>query len=109
MMEFISEEDLETFEGWLKYQAVEPSTADEFETWRRLFEETRKLSATSPKVGLMKLQRAPGESRYAVAEAASGSRCGFAARRRASSSSCCRVAIGDGTSTRATTLTARST
>jgi len=67
MMEFISEEDLETFEGWLKYQAVEPSTADEFETWRRLFEETRKLSAASPKVGLMKLQRAPGEYRYAVA------------------------------------------
>ncbi len=35
--------------------------------WRRLFEEARERSATSHKVGLMKLQPVPGEHRYAVA------------------------------------------
>ena len=35
--------------------------------WRRLFEEARQRSATSHKVGVMKLQPVPGEHRYAVA------------------------------------------
>jgi len=67
--EFISEDDLRTFEGWLRYQAVDASTmpADELAMWRRLFEEVRQRSATSPKVGLMKLQPVPGEHKYAVA------------------------------------------
>lgn len=69
MHEFISEDDLRTFEGWLRYQAVDVSTmpADELAMWRRLFEEVRQRSATSPKVGLMKLQPVPGEHKYAVA------------------------------------------
>ncbi len=69
MNEFISEDDLRTFEGWLRYQAVDASTmaAEELAMWRRHFEEASQRSATSPKVGLMKLQPVPGEHRYAVA------------------------------------------
>jgi len=51
MSDFISEEDLETFEGWLQYQGVAPTTSEELETWLRLFEEVRQRSAASPKVG----------------------------------------------------------
>lgn len=65
--DFISEDDLQTFEGWLKYQAVSPTTAEELATWRGFFDEARQRSAASPKVGLMKLQPIPGEHRYAVA------------------------------------------
>jgi hypothetical protein len=67
--EFIGEDDLNTFEGWLKYQAVDAATMTpvELAIWRGLFDEGRKLSLASPKVGLMKLQPIPGEHRYAVA------------------------------------------
>jgi hypothetical protein len=67
MDDFISEEDLQTFDGWLRYQAVSPSSVEEVEVWRRLFEEVRQRSANAPKVGLMKLQPVEGEYRYAVA------------------------------------------
>jgi hypothetical protein len=69
VQEFISEDDLQTFEGWMRYQAIDTSTmaAVELTTWRRLFEEARQRWATIPKVGLMKLQPVPGEHRYAVA------------------------------------------
>jgi ribosomal protein L30 len=67
VLEFISEDDLGTFEGWLKYQAVDAATTtpDELAMWRDLFDEGRKRSLASPKVGLMKLKA--GEHRYAVA------------------------------------------
>jgi hypothetical protein len=67
--EFISEDDLETLEGWLRYQAVDTATTapEELDKWRRLFEDARQRTATCPKVGLMKLQPVPGEHRYAVA------------------------------------------
>ena len=69
MQEFISEDDLKTFEGWLRYQAVDASTTapEELAMWRGVFEEGRRCSAANPKVGLMKLQPVPGEHRYAVA------------------------------------------
>jgi hypothetical protein len=68
MQEFISEDDLETFEGWMMYQGVDPTTVpEELEMWRGLFDEARKRSSATPKVGLMKLQPVPGEHRYAVA------------------------------------------
>jgi hypothetical protein len=43
MQDFISEDDLDTFEGWLRYQAVDPTTvtADELANWRSLFDEAR--------------------------------------------------------------------
>jgi hypothetical protein len=66
---FISEEDLRTLEGWLKYQGVDPATITpgEQKMWQGLFEEAMKASDANPKVGLMKLQRVPGEQKYAVA------------------------------------------
>jgi hypothetical protein len=69
VQEFISEDDLKTFEGWLKYQTVDAATTapEELERWRHLFDEARERSAASPKVGLMKFQLVPGEHRYAVA------------------------------------------
>ena len=68
MNEFISDDDLQTFEGWLNYQAVKTSmmTSGEFATWRDRFEETQKQRAIS-KVGLMNLKTVPGENKYAVA------------------------------------------
>jgi hypothetical protein len=67
--EFISEDDLETFEGWLRYQGFDAATLtpDDLAEWRGMFDEVRKRSSVTAKVGLMKLQPVPGEHRYAVA------------------------------------------
>jgi hypothetical protein len=69
LREFISEDNLQTFEGWLRYQAVDASTTapEALAVWRREFEDARQRCASSPKIGLMKLQPVPGEHRYAVA------------------------------------------
>jgi hypothetical protein len=67
--EFISEDDLETFEGWLRYQGFDAAilAPDELTEWRDMFDKARKDSLATPKVGLMKLRTMPGEHRYAVA------------------------------------------
>jgi hypothetical protein len=67
--DFISEDDLLIFERWLKYQAVDPTalTPDELAMWRDMFDEGMARRESSPKVGLMNLQRVPGEQKYAVA------------------------------------------
>jgi len=67
--EFISEDDLEVFEKWLKYQGAPRETLapEELEEWGRAFDEVRKSAGATPKVGLMKIRRAPGEHAYAVA------------------------------------------
>lgn len=67
--DFISEDDLKTFTGWLRYQGIDSSTAspEDLEAWRGMFEEVRKETDSAPKVGLMKLRSVPGEYRYAVA------------------------------------------
>jgi hypothetical protein len=67
MSEFISEDDLKTFEGWLGYQGIDLKTAppDELAQWRAIFDEISKKP--SPKIGLMNLGSIPGEHRYAVA------------------------------------------
>lgn len=67
MSEFISEDDLKTFEGWLRYQGFDPSavTLDELAQWQAIFDEI--IKSPTPKVGLMKLRSLPGEHRYAVA------------------------------------------
>lgn len=70
MSAFISEDDLKTFEGWMTFQAIDPTalSAEQLETWRELFEESRTRAEAAPKVGLMKLSvLQSGESRYAVA------------------------------------------
>ena len=70
MQEFISEDDLNTFEGWLRYQAIDATTTppDELAMWRGHFDEKMERSlVASPEVGLMKLQPVPGQHLYAVA------------------------------------------
>ena len=69
MDDLISEEDLQTFEGFLKYQAVDPAklTLDELAMWRDYFDEANRSRESSSKVGLMKLRPAPGERKYGVA------------------------------------------
>lgn len=69
MQEFISEDDLKTFEGWFRYQGFDPATtaSEELETWRGVFDEMRARSSASSKVGRMKLGAIVGEHRYAVA------------------------------------------
>jgi hypothetical protein len=69
MDNFISEDDLLNFEGFLKYQAVVPATItpDELKFWQARFDEAMVRRKTSPKVGLMKLQRRPDEQKFAVA------------------------------------------
>lgn len=117
-MEFISEDDLHTFEGWLRYQPIDAATTapKELEKWRQLFEETKRRTAAFQKVGLMKLN-VPGEHRYAVAIDGGPDlwltlwvRCSH----RASFSSCCPAAVENGTvetgiPTRVITSTARCT
>ena len=66
-MEFISEDELQTFEGWLKYQAPGPLTPESLAMWRKSFEEIHQ-SADIPKVGTMKLD-GTGEHLYGVAVA----------------------------------------
>jgi hypothetical protein len=65
--EFISENDLQTFEGWLRYQAVGPLTEAELAAWRGIFDKAQRQCPATPKVGLMKLRSVPDEHRYAVA------------------------------------------
>ena len=68
--QFISEHDVKTFEGWLKYQAIDPAslTAAELATWRSLYEATRELADAQPQIGLMRLKpMKAGERRIGVA------------------------------------------
>jgi hypothetical protein len=67
-MDKFSEDDLKTFEGWLKYQGFDAATLapDELAQRRNMFDEGRSQAAS--KVGLIKLSPLlPGEHRYAVA------------------------------------------
>jgi hypothetical protein len=61
------EDDLNTFEGWLRDQAVDAATTPphELAMWRDIYDEVH--SSARPKIGLMKLRSDPGEQRYAVA------------------------------------------
>jgi hypothetical protein len=73
MGHFISEDDLKTFEGWLKYQGYDSSmlASDDLAKWRELFNEISKRPDS--KVGLMKLgSSVPGDRIYGVAVRDSG-------------------------------------
>jgi hypothetical protein len=68
--EFVSENDLQTFEVWLKeIQGIDPEILEpnEFAQWRSIHQDVMAKSAASPKVGYMKLHAGPGEHLYAVA------------------------------------------
>jgi hypothetical protein len=65
---FISEDDLNSFEGWLRYQGYDPEmlAPDDLEKWREVYDEIKKRP--NAKVGLMKLgSSVPGDRIYAVA------------------------------------------
>jgi hypothetical protein len=67
-LEFIDEGELQTFEGWLKFQGFnDPSSLseDELATWREMFDDAVTRREAAGKVGLMNLRR-PGDSLYAV-------------------------------------------
>ena len=73
MSHFISEDDLKTFEGWLKYQGYDPTmlAPDDLAKWRDLYDEISKRP--NAKVGLMKLgSSVPGDRIYGVAVRDSG-------------------------------------
>jgi hypothetical protein len=65
MSDFTSEDDLNTFKGWLKYQLGDTILPpDQLEIWRSMYEECKPPSS----LGLMNLKPLrPGEYRYAVA------------------------------------------
>jgi hypothetical protein len=67
-LEYIHEDELSTYEGWLKYQAFDPSsmTEDEAIAARELFNAAVNARTTADRVGRMKLKR-PGDTLYAVA------------------------------------------
>ena len=114
MQEFISEDDLTTFEGWLRYQGFDAAmlAPDELTDWRDMFDKARRDSLATPKVGLMKLARIPGQYRYAVA-VRDGSDLWLTLwvkrSKKGSFSLWCRARARAGTFTRATTSTARCT
>jgi hypothetical protein len=66
LREFISEDDLNTLEGFLRSQAVDPATItpEELEMWRGFFDEVTLASSANRKVGLMK---PPSGKLYGVA------------------------------------------
>jgi hypothetical protein len=68
VQDFISEDDLRSFDKWLGYQGVDGAATDRnaLAEWRHIFDEMTALSSATPKVGLMKLKKA-GEYLYAVA------------------------------------------
>jgi hypothetical protein len=68
-LDYISEDDLNTYEGWLKYQAIDLSalTEEEAVDVREIFDDAVKATMTARKVGRMKLKARPGEFKYAVA------------------------------------------
>jgi hypothetical protein len=65
--EFISEDDLDTFEEWLRYQAIDAATAtpEVLAMWRSIFDEVRARTLATPKARLKNLS--PDEHQYAVA------------------------------------------
>jgi hypothetical protein len=67
--DFISENDLNTFEGYLRFQGVDSLTATlhELAEFRRCFDDAMAVQEKTPKLGVMKFRPTPGEFRYAVA------------------------------------------
>jgi hypothetical protein len=68
MSEFISEDDLNTLDGYLRFQGIDRLTADPgvVETYEQIFKESKAKQAATPPIGLMDLER-PGQHLYAVA------------------------------------------
>jgi hypothetical protein len=63
------DDDLLSFEGWARYQGFDPAavTPGELKELQSIFDEVMERCKTSPTLGLRKLERIPGEQKYAVA------------------------------------------
>jgi hypothetical protein len=68
-LDYVSEDDLATFDGWLKFHAIDLAalTEDKRAEVREMFDADVKRRETARKVGRMKLKARTGEYRYAVA------------------------------------------
>jgi hypothetical protein len=68
MQNFINEDALSTFEGWLASQNFDVSSPDELDSLREVYADLHAASEALPKFRRMKLRpMEPGEYRYAVA------------------------------------------
>ena len=69
MKQFISEDELHNFEGWLRYQGMALSAlqSNELEMWRTFFEEVQEKRRSTAKMGLINFKPKHGDSLYAVA------------------------------------------
>jgi hypothetical protein len=65
----ISEDDLDSFEGWIKHQGIEASALSDTdrEMWQSMYLDVQRRVSETPKVGSMKLTDIPNEYRLAVA------------------------------------------
>src|SRR2546421_5713073 len=69
VQEFISEDDLKTFEGWLRYQGIDAATSapEELEKWRGHFYDARGAALARPHAGARKSPPRPREKRDCMA------------------------------------------
>jgi hypothetical protein len=92
MQNFISEDDLETFEGWLEYQGIDRQRP-RLTCWKtgRLFDEGTQSRLATPKVGWWSSHRVNIDTRWRSAKRrVSGWHYGFGEPQRANFSSWCR-------------------
>ena len=63
----MSEDDLNTFESWMRYQAVDPSSLppEQLTEWHAAFAEISEHPSPQ-KIGLMNIRSRPGENLYGV-------------------------------------------
>lgn len=69
-MPFIDEDELDEFDGWLNYQAIDSKTLspEQRTQWLALFEKVQAHARSTPKVGAMKFsERESAGSRFAIA------------------------------------------
>ena len=69
-MPFIDEDELDTFDGWLNYQAIDSMTLspEQRAQWFAIFEEVQARVRSTPKVGVMKFsERESAGSQFALA------------------------------------------
>jgi hypothetical protein len=73
MSDFTSEDDLDSFEGWLRYQRFDPAIQSQemLAELRDMFDDVKKRNAATPKVGSMKLK--PGDGQYYAVAVRDGS------------------------------------
>jgi len=69
MSQFISEDDLDTFEGWLRFRAIDFAALqpDQLAMCKADFEEASRKRHSTPKVGFIKFRAKESEFLYAVA------------------------------------------